>query len=73
MKLKIMCQKFWNQVKNFQTLNKTALFPKLNVIETMILEKSDPKEILLVCSESYHTVAVKRRKKCNLGNPQFGF
>ena len=45
-----MCQKFWNQVKNFQTLNKTALFPKLNVIETMILEKSDPKEILLVQS-----------------------
>ena len=44
MKLKTMCQKFWNQVKNLQTLNKTVFNLKFTVPVPMILKEK-------ICSE----------------------
>ena len=48
MKLKTMCQKFWNQVKNLNTLNKTVFNLKFTVPVPMILKKKfAPKETVL--------------------------
>ena len=51
MKLKTMCQKFWNQVKNLHTLNKTVFNLKFTVPVPMILKKKfAPKETVLTVS-----------------------